>query len=59
MLRFLYYKGYIEILPINELNKLQEDILNDYNNGTIEPHQYEMLTEKITSKFNTNKVVYI
>lgn len=59
MIRFLYYKGYIDMLPIKELNILKEDIEKDYNQGVIEPHQYELLTEKINNKININKIVYI
>lgn len=59
MLRFLYYKGYIEILATKELTVLKEDIENDYNNGIIEPHQYEFLTEKLNKRLNSNKIVYI
>ena len=59
MLRFLYYKGYIEILADKDLSVLKEDIEHDYNNGIIEPHQYEFLTEKLNKRLNSNKIVYL
>ena len=59
MFRFLYYKGYIEILDIDMLLGLKKDINNDYEKGILEPHQFNYLEEKLQSRLNDNKIVCI
>lgn len=59
MFRFLYYKGYIEILDIDMLLELKKDINNDYGKGILEPHQFNYLEERLQSRFNNNKIVCI
>lgn len=59
MFRFLYYKGYIEILDIDMLLELKKDINNDYEKGILEPHQFNYLEEKLQSRLNNNKIVCI
>lgn len=59
MFRFLYYKGYIEILDIDMLLELKKDINNDYEKGILEPHQFNYLEEKLQSRLNDNKIVCI
>ena len=59
MFRFLYYKGYIEILDIDMLLELKKDINNDYRKGILEPHQFNYLEERLQSRLNNNKIVCI
>ena len=59
MFRFLYYKGYIEILDIDMLLELKKDINNDYEKGILEPHQFNYREEKLQSRLNDNKIVCI
>ena len=59
MFRFLYYKGYIEILDIEMLLELKKDVAKDYKSGNLEHHQYEYLTTEINKKLNNSKVVCI
>lgn len=59
MFRFLYYKSYIDILDLDMLLELKNDIAKDYNDGILEPHQYEYLNNKLNKKLNNNKVVCI
>ncbi len=59
MFRFLYYKGYIEILDIDMLLELKKDINNDYGKGILEPHQFNYLEERLQSRLNNNKIVCI
>ena len=59
MFRFLYYKGYIEILDIDMLLELKKDINNDYEKGILELHQFNYLEEKLQSRLNDNKIVCI
>lgn len=59
MFRFLYYKGYIDILETERLLELKEDISNDYENGVLEPHQYDYLAEKLNKRMTKNKVICI
>ena len=47
MFRFLYYKGYIEILDIDMLLERKKDRNNDYEKGILEPHQFNYLEEKL------------
>lgn len=56
MFRFLYYKGYIDILDINMLTELRRDIIKDYKNGIIEKHQYDFLIKRLNKKLNKLKV---
>lgn len=56
MFRFLYYKGYIDMLDINKLTELRRDIIKDYKNGIIEKHQYDFLIKRLNKKLNKLKV---
>lgn len=56
MFRFLYYKGYIDMLDINKLTELRRDIIKDYKNGFIEKHQYDFLIKRLNKKLNKLKV---
>lgn len=59
MFRFLYYKGYIDILDEEMLLELKKDIYSDYKKGILEPHQYEYLNEKLKKRTDKNKIIYI
>jgi hypothetical protein len=59
MFRFLYYKGYIEILDTDMLLELKKDINKDYKQGKLEPHQFQYLEEKLQLKLNNNKIICI
>lgn len=59
MFRFLYYKGYIEILDTDMLLELKKDINNDYEKGILEPHQFEYLEKKLQKKLNHSKIICI
>ena len=62
MLRFLYYKGFVDLLDINMLHELRKDVNKDYKEGLIEEHQYNHLKERIYNKINNtnkNKIAYI
>lgn len=59
MFRFLYYKGYIDILEVDMLLELRKDIEKDYKEKIIEKHQYKYLIEHIDKKLNTYKIACI